>query len=350
MLSRKIRHRLEHRRGAFTLIELLVVVAIISLLISILLPSLSKARAQARSTLCASRISQLCKAMLMYAEDYSETPPFLGIGWENLPLGENEGDTSDAPGDIPRLTRGEWARLEEWISPNMDLMWNIPEAGWDPDLTGIRRGTLYDYARFENLYRCPDFERIAGKSQDEFNYTRTVIGRKWIFGGDIGRLANGGVDEPQYWGSSPFGAPGPIMKVSQIYAPGRMVMLTDEWWNRHVGSDPTDHIDFGRDNQISGGWMAIDPMFFALGDEIGRYHGSAGLPQFVIDPDDPEERVKSGNVAYYDGHVDLDRDPLPRRTDLSGFDFYSRFMDLVNWLSGHVYAQRGRPLIPEGEI
>ena len=53
-----------HRRG-FTLIELLVVVAIIALLISILLPSLSKARAQSRTTLCASRIGQLGKADLV---------------------------------------------------------------------------------------------------------------------------------------------------------------------------------------------------------------------------------------------------------------------------------------------
>ncbi|TWT41986.1 hypothetical protein RAS1_31130 [Phycisphaerae bacterium RAS1] len=65
--------QLPHR--AFTLIELLVVVSIISLLISILTPSLSRARQQAKSTLCLTRLSEFMKAATAYYHDFQALPP-----------------------------------------------------------------------------------------------------------------------------------------------------------------------------------------------------------------------------------------------------------------------------------
>ncbi len=91
-------------RSGFTLIELLVVVAIIALLISILLPSLSKARAQARTTLCGSRISQLVKAMLIYAEDFGEAPPFI--------LRDSENDKPNLS-DRPNQAKETWLAAGE---------------------------------------------------------------------------------------------------------------------------------------------------------------------------------------------------------------------------------------------
>jgi prepilin-type N-terminal cleavage/methylation domain-containing protein len=55
---------------AFTLIELLVVISIIAVLMSILLPSLNRARAQAKAVVCKSNLRNLYIAEVVYTEDF----------------------------------------------------------------------------------------------------------------------------------------------------------------------------------------------------------------------------------------------------------------------------------------
>jgi prepilin-type N-terminal cleavage/methylation domain-containing protein len=58
------------RRLAFTLIELLVVISIISLLMAVLLPSLGKAREQARRAACMANLRSIGQGIFLYAHDH----------------------------------------------------------------------------------------------------------------------------------------------------------------------------------------------------------------------------------------------------------------------------------------
>ena len=60
--------------SGFTLVEMLVVIAVIAVLAGLLLPVLSRVRAEGRSTACKSNLSQLHKAVLMYAGEHARYP------------------------------------------------------------------------------------------------------------------------------------------------------------------------------------------------------------------------------------------------------------------------------------
>lgn len=63
------------RRRAFTLVELLVVISIIALLLAILMPSLQKAREQAKRIQCMSNLRQIALGFYFYAADNDNRLP-----------------------------------------------------------------------------------------------------------------------------------------------------------------------------------------------------------------------------------------------------------------------------------
>ncbi len=63
------------RRRGFTLVELLVVVSVLALLISILVPSLRRARMQAKRTVCSSNLRQIGIAFVGYLSENNDRFP-----------------------------------------------------------------------------------------------------------------------------------------------------------------------------------------------------------------------------------------------------------------------------------
>lgn len=76
----------EISQNAFTLVELLVVISIIALLIAILIPSLKKARAQAKNVVCMSNLHAIGVGSSTYAADAPNNvyPDGETLGWASF--------------------------------------------------------------------------------------------------------------------------------------------------------------------------------------------------------------------------------------------------------------------------
>ncbi len=117
------------RRRAFTLIELLVVVAIIALLISILLPSLGRAREQARELVCKTRLRELYHGHVLYSTD----------------------------------NRNRFPDVDQWLWPGVIAATKSPYSGMD-SAKWVESGQIYRYLRDPQVYFCPndDKKRLQG--------------------------------------------------------------------------------------------------------------------------------------------------------------------------------------------
>jgi prepilin-type N-terminal cleavage/methylation domain-containing protein/prepilin-type processing-associated H-X9-DG protein len=99
-MNRSCIRRLKLTQGGFTLVELLVVIGIIALLISILLPSLGRAREQAKQIQCLSNLRQLGNAFVMYFNEnknfFPKSAPTTGARGEDFIAWRTTSDLNDS--------------------------------------------------------------------------------------------------------------------------------------------------------------------------------------------------------------------------------------------------------------
>jgi len=115
------------KQDAFTLIELLVVIAIIALLMGILLPSLARARDQAKKVVCIGHMKGLGVALRMYVDDSSgktHKAPNVGL-WDNAY-------------ERPAIVR-------KYLSDDDMAYWGV---AYEP------------YAQNKKIFRCPSTKRV----------------------------------------------------------------------------------------------------------------------------------------------------------------------------------------------
>jgi prepilin-type N-terminal cleavage/methylation domain-containing protein len=123
------------RRG-FTLIEVLVVVAIIALLVAILLPSLARARKQARRAVCASNLHQVAIGLMTYRQSFKAFPHQARVGVRNCDPNEPGGNVIGAwPSSVHRA-------LARYVGKTSSVRPN--EVFYCPSVSENDRGTDFD--------------------------------------------------------------------------------------------------------------------------------------------------------------------------------------------------------------
>jgi prepilin-type N-terminal cleavage/methylation domain-containing protein/prepilin-type processing-associated H-X9-DG protein len=265
-----------HRLKAFTLIELLVVVAIIALLISILLPSLDKAREQAKTAQCAANLRQVGVIVSLFATANDGRGPGAAEG-------KNDGaDTATWWGILNREVLGRG-------------MWGVDTAsGSGPTDYTIQAG--HTFKPSSKTLSCTKFQPVPYRRPWGYNLDASggpslsgSNGLPWygVFGApgpDIGPFTIAGVTYEYKPGTYRFGA-----KLNRFHSNQFLIREFD------ANNDVTDWATSGWVGYPSGKGSVI------LGTDPPApvYSGKAGEVSFR------HPYSRKGNFLYFDSHVDL---------------------------------------------
>ena len=163
-------------RHGFTLVELLVVVAIIALLVSILLPTLGKAKEQARTVMCMSNIRGLGLSFTFYTDENDD--------W--LPAGASS---------------------------------SIDEYTWD--------SILQPYYDVYGLLHCPS-DRLERRWDSYGTPEENRYPRSYAINTTVSWMGPSSAD-PDFW-------PGWVHKITEVTDPTETFLLAEQWESAYWGT------------------------------------------------------------------------------------------------------------------
>jgi prepilin-type processing-associated H-X9-DG protein/prepilin-type N-terminal cleavage/methylation domain-containing protein len=144
--------------GGFTLVELLVVIGIIGVMISILIPTLGKAREQARRVQCMSNLRELGIAVRNYARENQDA---------FYPIAPNRGNVYQRLNPTPSITRYRILRPNEadayWGMGYLKYLAGTPayERYWQPNVVATTIDEVDSIiGRARKIFSCPSVNQM----------------------------------------------------------------------------------------------------------------------------------------------------------------------------------------------
>lgn len=249
------------RRLAFTVIELLVVIALITVLLAIILPSMTRVRLSARSSMCLSNLHQLTRGAQMYCDEFGDVLPPMRMH------GQDGG--TDNPGNFYFVGNGTKYR-PRWAATVGEQVgayaFNTPD----------RDDDRQDYDA--PVYACPQ----ANEWIDERNYG---YGYNYQFLGNSRQSSGRFIRFPVYR--------------TKISAPGDTVVLADAMGTA-AGYATFERAAYSNDgtaeNALGNHGYNIDPPRLTAESDHGT--GDAGSRRSAVDP----RHMGLVNVTFLDGH------------------------------------------------